>query len=191
MSNTGFDTIPGRSGTHTNHRLSVKSLAAVAFLAILLSGIMVGHRVNAQDQSMDGHPLVGSWILTGEDGETSVTAVTSDGVIVDAEADGSSGIGSWEATSETEGAVTLIIQGNYPEFDFVGTVVVRGTLNVDTQSDTATLTYSMTGVSSDGAVAFADMGTASLIRLPIESVDAIGSPVAGYPTAAAEATPSS
>ena len=63
-----------------------------------------------------------------------------------------------------------------------GSVVVRGTLEVAADGQRAGNSYSVTVTTPDGSVAFTDQADATATRLVIEPMDAMGTPLAGYPT---------
>lgn len=164
-------------------------IAALA-IALLVAVVAGAGRVVAQsDDAATTSPLLGSWIML-VDGDPSLLTISAGGGIVDIESNREVGIGSWKATDTDSADITLVIPGEAPEFGFAGTYVIRGAIDVDTATDTFTLTFNLTGVSTDGTPTFDDSGTAS-VRLPIEGVDKAMSPLAGYPALPAEATPAS
>jgi hypothetical protein len=150
-------------------------------IAVLMAGIgVLAHSSLAQgaaDESLSGHPVVGAWSLLTEDGEISVVAFTSDGVLIDAEQDGSSGIGSWQAADDTTAAFTFILLAS--EEDSSYSITIRGTFAVN--GDTADVMYSVTAIGNDGTVFFAGEGTGTAARIPVEGPELAGSPVAGFP----------
>jgi hypothetical protein len=167
----------------------VRRFSLLAVLAVVLVGLIALGRASgssAQDGTppagLAGHPLVGSWIVNDPQGQPSVTAFTADGVVVDAETGGGTGIGSWQATGERTAAFTFVIQASDAAQHFTGTIVIRGTAEVDASGDTFTAPYSYTVVQEDGTVLDSGTGTVTGTRLPIEPVDKKGSPLAGYPT---------
>ena len=63
-----------------------------------------------------------------------------------------------------------------------GYVVVRGPHQVDATGNDWTCPCTFTVVAPDGTVLDSGTATAHATRLPIESVDAKGMPLAGFPT---------
>lgn len=183
-----------RSIDHSQPRWRpVRSLLAAAAVVLLLLGAIavLPGRSSAQDAtgaSMLGHPLVGSWIIDAG-GETSLGAFTSDGIVIDTEATGLSGIGSWVATGDRSGTMTLITPYKEMEMDITGNVAIRATLEVNEAGDSMSLAGSITFFGLDGAVLFSGEVTGTAIRLPVEAPDMIGSPVAGFPVRQPEGTP--
>jgi len=168
-------------------------VAAALFLLLAIAGGGTAAFAAAQDAtpaSLSDHPIVGTWILVA-DGEPSVTAFTSDGIVIDTEMNGDPGLGSWRASDEDSAEMTMIIQSTYPEFGFSGTVVVRGVADVGSDGDSLSVAYSVTGISHDGTVVFDEAGTGTAYRLKIEAADMGGNAVPGYPAIAGEGTPES
>lgn len=168
---------------------SRREFAFTTLLALLLAmTVAVAPRTVAQDtDSTEGHPLVGTWIVSA-DGETSLIALHADGVVVDVEAAGDVGLGSWAAASSTSANVTF---GFF--IDFHGSpaaVVIRATLDYDESSDSVSGTYSVTGQTLDGSVVFADSGTAEGTRFPAEGADMGGTAIPALSSGSA-ATPAS
>ncbi len=177
----------------------VRKLAIFVAVAVLLGGVALGglrqHQSAAQDatpSSLAGHPLVGSWIV---DTDTSVATdspeigiFTSDGTVLGMGATRWVA-GSWEAADDTTGAVTMagVFAANGG-----GYVVLRGDHVVDSTGDAWTCECTFTVVGPNGETVASGTATAHATRLPIESVDAAGMPLVGFPTwtpASADATP--
>jgi hypothetical protein len=162
------------------------SMLAV-LLTVLLGGLLVisgTPQIGAQDSTpsaaMAGHPLVGTWIVTEAGGTPAVIAFTSDGIVVDTEIDGGTGVGSWHPTGDRSAALTFVIPVN--ESGFSGIIVIRATGEVDADGATFTAPYSITGQGADGTVIFSDQGQVTAVRMPVEPVEAMGTPLAGFPT---------
>jgi hypothetical protein len=158
-------------------------------LTLIVAGIAGVNRVAAQsgeDLSPADHPVVGAWTLVTDEGDVSVIALTSDGVVLDTEQDGGSGIGTWQAQDEMTAAFTLIILVS--EEDMSLSITVRGTITVDAATDTASLKYSLTAF-GDGTLFFAGDGAGTATRIPVEGPELAGSPVAGFPVMAATPEP--
>src|SRR6188472_2693446 len=56
------------------------------------------------------HSIVGTWIVNdlGPEGSPSLTSFTSDGVVIDIEAEGGDGLGVWQPTGERTAAFTMV-----------------------------------------------------------------------------------
>ena len=153
-------------------------------VVVLLGALAVGRSLptTAQDATPGptaGHPLVGSWAINDPQGEPSVTAFTSDGIVIDATG-AAPGIGSWQPTGPRAGAFTIVLQRAAE--DFVGTIVIRGTAEVDGGGDALTAPFSATVVAADGTVVGSREGTVTGRRIPVEPAGAQGTPLAVYPT---------
>ena len=139
------------------------------------------------------HPLVGTWIVdTNVDTETDAPEI---GIF---HADGSVfGLGAsrwvsgaWEAADDTTGVATM---AGVFDANGGGYVVLRGPHAVDETGDGWTCVCTFTVVAADGTVLDSGKATAHGTRLPIEPVEAMGMPLAGFPTwspaAITDATP--
>lgn len=124
--------------------------------------------------------------------------LTADGGLINPSV-GAAGV--WVATGPNTADFTLIAifeQGmavtGQPVEGGSSYFVVRGSFEVDARGDTATATVSQTHVAPDGTVLdqLAE-GTSTYLRLKVESQDAVGQPLAGFPAweAASVATPTS
>ena len=124
-------------------RRLVIGCAATALL--LGGGALVGSTAaQATIPPTEAPPIVGAWILTFDDfpdEPADVVAFHSDGTFQQASADGTSGIGSWEATGPTSINLTFV------EVDEEGSAVIRVAAEVseDGQSFTAEYTLELTG----------------------------------------------
>lgn len=177
------------------HFRPIRSLIAAVAALLLLTGVVAtlpgaAAAQDAADSSMSGHPLVGSWIIDAG-GETSLGAFTSDGIVIDTENTGLSGIGTWVATGDRTGTMTLITPFKEMEMDITGNVAIRATLEVNETGDSVSLAGSITFFGLDGTVLFSDDVTGTGIRLPVESPEMAGTPVAGFPVRQPEGTPTS
>ena len=134
---------------------------------------------DATPAAMAGHPIVGTWIIdrdiTTATEAPSIVVVTADGGIIDP----SLGVaGAWQATGPRTSAWTLV--GTQPGNG--GTFVVRSTPEVDETGMNLTGAYTVTIVAPDGSVMATVPGDSSGVRLPIEPVEAGGTPLPGIPT---------
>jgi hypothetical protein len=177
---------------------NLRKLVAIIALVVALGGIasngMLEPRIAAQDatpSSLEGHPLVGTWMVdTDIATDTDLPEIgifTSDGTVFGLGATRWVS-GAWEAADESTGAVTMagVFAANGG-----GYVVLRGDHVVDETGNAWSCDCTFTIVGPDGSVVTSGMASAHATRLPIESVDAAGMPLAGFPTwsPAAEATP--
>jgi hypothetical protein len=167
----------------------MRRVAPVLILAVVvllgLAALRQNPTAHAQDAtpaagSMAGHPLVGSWIVSDPGGTPALIAFTSDGIVIDTEIDGITGIGSWQPTGDSTAAVTFVLPVNEP--GFAGIIVIRALGEVAVDGATFTAPYTVTGVGADGSVVFTDQGEVSAVRVPVEPVEAGGTPIAGFPT---------
>lgn len=140
-----------------------------------------------------GHPLVGTWVvdtnIETESDPPEVGIFNADGTVFGLGASRWVS-GAWEAADDHTGAVTMtgVFDANGG-----GYVVVRGPHEVDASGDAWTCPCTFTVVAPDGTVLASGSATAHATRLPIESADAVGQPLPGFPTwapaAPTEATP--
>jgi len=130
-----------------------------------------------------GHPLVGTWIIDSQAENAtdppSVTAFGADGIAIDVTAEGSSA-GTWEATGPR--TATLTLAGVFEEEGFGGTFFIRADIEIDEAGESFTSPYSYTVVAADGTVLETGQDTARGTRLRIPAAEAVGTPLAGFPT---------
>ncbi len=160
------------------------SLVAVALLA--LAAATRPPVMRAQDATPGvtaGHPLVGTWIIDSQvDNATdppSVTAFGADGIAIDTGADGASA-GLWEVTGPR--TATLTLAGVFEEEGFGGTFFIRADVEIDEAGETFTSPYTYTVVAADGTVVETGQAMARGTRLRIPAAEAVGTPLAGFPT---------
>jgi hypothetical protein len=172
---------------------------AIVLSVVALSGLALGGLsdagVSAQDAAGErsAHPLVGTWMVdTNVDIDTDLPEVgifTSDGSVFGLGATRWVS-GSWEAADDHTGNATM---AGVFDANGGGYVVVRGPHQVDDTGDAWTCPCTFTVVAPDGTVLDSGSATARGTRLPVESVEAVGQPLAGFPTWApavmAESTP--
>jgi hypothetical protein len=174
--------------TASNTSPSVSRRTALAGLGAGGLGLALAaaaRQASAQDATpypMAGHPLVGTWIVDRNPADPTeiptYNVLTADGGLIDPTVGGA---GRWEATGP-----------DTANFGLTGTIaelgayfVVRGTLAVDAGGETGTASYSSTIVAADGTVMdqlTVAQGTARYARFRIEPQDAVGQPLAGFPT---------
>lgn len=156
-----------------------KTVFAILALCLLMAA-GGSSRVFAQDDPTASSPIVGVWVVSPVGDESgSIIALSSDGVVVDHETDGSTAIGAWEATGPTSGVMTFVFFFNEPADDFTGSVIIRATLTYDDATDTVAVSYTVTGASPDGTVVFSDeaLSAATLTRLAPQGPDDVGQPI--------------
>ncbi len=159
-------------------------------LVFAIAAIMAGSAVSstplliaAQDASptdLAGHPLVGAWLfdtdLASQADPPELGLFTSDGIFIGLGS--SESAGSWEASDPQTGALTLISR-----FDDGGGgyAVIRGPHVVDATGDRWTCDCTYTIVAADGTVLDAGRSSSEGVRIPVEPVEAMGTPLAGAP----------
>jgi hypothetical protein len=156
-------------------RLSVVvALVAVVAVVLVVAG-RPGPGAVAQDATA-GHPVVGSWFLTDPafpDDPPSLAVFHADGVYLQADTDGTVGVGSWDATGERSLAVTFVQQ--FGDETGVFTVTIRAAGEVDAGGDTFTATYTIELTQPDGtSTGEYGPGTVTAERIAVEPM---GTPV--------------
>jgi len=158
------------------------SIVAVVLLGLVFTG---GRGTTAQDATpaaLAGHPLVGAWIIDSEVGASdppSITVLGADGTAIDTTAEGASA-GTWEATGPR--TATLILVGVFEEEGFGGSYFIRADIEVDAAGETFEGPYTYTVVGADGTVLESGADSARGARLRVPAADAMGTPLAGFPT---------
>jgi hypothetical protein len=133
---------------------------------------------------MAGHPAVGTWLIDRNPDDTAeaptLNVITSDGTIVDPVI-GVAGV--WEATGPRTTKFTLVgITAETLAGGGAGSyAVIRGTGEVDDAGETLTALASVTIVAADGTILATLKGSNRAIRIHVEPVDAMGTPLAGFP----------
>ena len=145
-----------------------------------------GTGTSAQDATQPataGHPLVGAWLVDSDaDDEASppsVTTLSADGTAVDAGSEGASA-GTWEATGPR--TATLALVGVFEEEGFAGSYFIRAEVDLDAAGDAFASPYTFTVVAADGTVLETGEVTARATRLRVPAAEAVGTPLAGFPT---------
>jgi hypothetical protein len=172
--------------SRTSDSLSRRTaLAGISATGLGLALAATAHHASAQEATpttMAEHPLVGTWIVDrNPDDPTEIptyNVLTADGGVIDPT---QGGAGVWEATGPDTANFTL--SGTIMELGAY--FLVRGSLVVDAGGGTATNSYSSTIVQADGTVLdelTVAQATAHYVRLRIEPQNAVGQPLAGFPT---------
>lgn len=173
-------------------------LIIVPILAVLLVGLFASPHLGAQAASQSdasataGHPLVGAWLIDlGEEGGRLLT-FSADGTALFAEADGTTGQGTWEVTGDSTAVFTtyrLISDQSAEDSSFIGYSILSGEIVVDDNGSwTGELVVAQT--ERDGVIMFFDGPfTLPASRIPVVPADqlAIGMRVTGLPSAATPA----
>jgi len=160
-------------------------------LGLILSTSAAGQA--ATPASMQGHPLVGTWIVDRipDDSTDAPTVIifTSDGAVIDP-LGGTAG--AWQATGPRSAAWTLV--GLF-DGGAGGYLLVRAVADVDDTGMTYDGSSSVSLVAPDGSVDGSFPATPHGTRMPIEPVEAGGTSLGGFPTwtppPPADATPAS
>jgi hypothetical protein len=180
-----------------------RTLFLVPLVVVALAGWAAlgrGSGAVAQDvtpSDLAGHPIVGAWLLdVAADDPTNPPALAifhDDGTYLQADADGSTGVGAWEATGADTAALTALFHGQDEAGGFAGATKVRAIVEVADVGDTLTAEYTLEFVGPDGAGS-GEIGPATATAERI-AVEPMGSPVASMAeamaAAEAEATPTS
>ncbi len=168
------------------------AIVTLALAGGIAAGVGGGFGALAQDAEpadLAGHPLVGAWVV-----DTNVDADADAPEIGIFTADGTAfGLGAsrwvsgaWEAADDATGAATLV--GVF-DANGGGYVVLRGPHQVDADGNAWTCPCTFTVVAPDGTVLDSGMATARGVRIPVETVDAAGMPLPGFPSWAPAAMP--
>jgi len=167
------------------------ALAGLGAAGVGLALATAAPPVAAQDATpgaMVGHPLVGTWIVDPEPDNPanvpSLVTYSSDGIVIDPVAGFA---GTWKPTGPRTAVFTL---SGIPGDGSGGYIVIRGPIEVEEATDMTNGPYTVTIVSSDGAVQATVEGVGRSSRLPAESGEP-GMPLAEFPawTPAPPATP--
>ena len=156
---------------------SVLTLAVVGL-------ILLGSRPSAVAQESTpaataGHPIVGAWLLDVDANDpTNPPALAifhDDGTYLQAESDGSNGVGVWEAIGANSVALTQLLHQQDETGDFAGTLMVRAAIDLDESGDAWTAKYTLEFIGPDGTSA-GEMGPGTAIAERI-AVERMGTPV--------------
>jgi hypothetical protein len=128
-------------------RLVIGCSAAALLLAggALASSTAVHATTPPAEPPAEVHPIVGAWILTVEEfpeDPPSLVAFHGDGTFHEANADGTTGIGSWEATGPNSINLTFL---ELDEEGATGMIRAAGEVSEDGQTFTAEFSIEFTG----------------------------------------------
>jgi hypothetical protein len=157
-------------------------LLSVSIVALL--GI-VAARPSSDTRAQDGtppagHPLIGAWLADTDadnpDNPPSLFIFHDDGTYVQADPDGTTGVGAWEATGPTTARLTAVFLGQDEAGAFGGSATVRASIEVDAAANTLTAQFTLDFAGPDG-MSTGEMGpgTATAERIVVEEM---GTPVA-------------
>ena len=156
-----------------------------AVAVLLVGGLGVSTAVQATtpptEEPAESHPFVGAWIFTVDgfpEEFTELMAIHADGTLQETATDGTTGIGSWEATGPdsfnlTFNSLSLTGDGSIEGSFAMGTIRAAGEVSEDGQSFTAEFTLELTG---EGAPA-GEFGPGSVTGTRI-NVEPMGTPAA-------------
>ena len=168
-----------------------RRLLTFVLLGILtLGSALASTRTLAEDgDGVPGaHPLVGSWLITfpGTPGTPpSLYSFGADGTVVGSSASGARH-GSWEATGDHSGALTVLgLDGEGPSI-FRDLVEITGSIDVDENGDAFSFVYHGALVAADETALPSEApSTAEGQRIVVEQLTAPGTQVLGGATRAA------
>jgi len=160
-----------------------KVLTAIAFAALLsLVGLLAiagsPGLTRAQDDSMQGHALVGAW-LVDSDSSSDINVpenmiFSSDGTLVDVQGSDVT-VGVWEATGPSTATITFSAYFTDDNGDYNGGYTVRAAGELSADGNSFTATYTVESLNPDGTTSGqAGPGTVTATRIMAE---APGTPV--------------
>lgn len=163
-------------------------------VALLLIGFVTTQHLGAQTDAAatSQHPLVGAWLVDlGEEGGRLLT-FSQDGTVLFADADGTTGQGTWEVTGESTAVFTtyrLISDQSAEDSSFIGYSILSGEIAIEADGQwTGDLVVAQT--ERDAVIAFFDGPfTLPASRIPVVPADqlTIGMSIAGLPSVATPA----
>ena len=180
-----------------SRRFVLASVLALAVVGLAGGGVAVANRpllaAVAQEATpgagaSQGHPLVGAWLVR-EEGDPARAArapalvvFTADGIVLETTPLGFNGVGSWAAEDARTATATVVYSTVDPDTgDFQWTYVVRSRVRVDPGGQGFAAEYTGTVVLPDESVGDTSQGAVSGARIPAESPEAGGRPLAGFP----------
>lgn len=170
-----------RIATPWSRRSALMGVGGAAALGLgKVNGMSPAAIQEASPTGMATHPIVGTWIVDRNPVDTTemptTNVFTADGGLIDPSV-GAAGV--WTATGPDTADFTLIVivpEGGGSYF------LVRSSITVDADGNTATAAGSQTHVAADGTVLEPiPPGLATYLRLHVEPPSAGGQPLAGFP----------
>jgi hypothetical protein len=142
--------VPAAGSTSLRRLIIGCSAAAVLLVGGLASSTAVQATTPPTEEPAEGHPIVGAWLLTVEEfpeEPPQLIAFHADGTFQETSADGTTGIGSWEATGPSSINLTFIEMFLIDDEGSAGMQTIRaaGEVSEDGQSFTAEFTIQFTG----------------------------------------------
>ncbi|MBW3634535.1 MAG: hypothetical protein KY456_16070, partial [Chloroflexi bacterium] len=135
--------------------LALVSVAAIAGV-VALGGATT--RTDAQEgtpQPVAGHSIIGAWLLDVDTEDPvnppSLAIFHDDGTYLQADSDGSNGIGVWEVTGANSATLTALFYGQDEAGEFAGAVQLRATIAIDEAGDSLTAEYTLEFIDPAGA----------------------------------------
>lgn len=165
------------------NRSRVHVTVAFALLLSLVGIIAIGWSpgpTNAQEASMQGHALVGTWLVDNDpDSDTNLPetiSFSSDGTLVDVQGSDVT-LGVWQPTGPSTATVTFTQYWADDNGDYAGGSVVRASVEIAADGNSFTAQYNVEILNPDGtSTGQAGPGTVTATRVVAE---APGTPVMG------------
>ena len=167
--------------------------SVVGILALMLTAaVAAGPATLAQGaapDSLEGHPLVGSWLLDANADDPSNlpsrVIFSSDGTFLEVDEDGL-GVGSWESTGPSSGALTILFTQPPDANGAITTVKVRAAIEVSDDGQSLSASYTLDFIGPDGTSS-GEFGpaTATATRIAVEPMGTPVGPIAPPPSPAA------
>jgi hypothetical protein len=158
-------------------KIGISFTFSVLTLALVIAGFSISSLSEAYAQNKKVKGLVGSWhvqIETPAQGTLpALISFFSDGIIIgdEANSDETSAYGNWVSTGGRGVAYTFTSLIGSPQGVATGSLKVVGTLEYDAGQDTWTGPFKIDVFDTGGNVIFADRGTLTGVRIPIETLD--------------------
>ena len=155
----------------------------LAIALVAMAGMLVGSRsmtsAFAQDatsstpMSMAGNSLVGSWNANTNTADPtnppSLFIFTADGIYAEVDADGSTAMGTWEATGANTANLTAYEHQTDEKGAFAGTLIIRAAVTVSADGKSFTAPYTLEWMMPDGTMSGqAGPGTAGGTKIAVE-----------------------
>lgn len=160
----------------------MRNRAFVSILAVMLIGLgafSLGSGTEAQDTSLQGHPLVGTWLadtnLEMDNNALDLFQFSSDGGYLQEGADSETLVGAWEATGNTTAILTIVDTGSNEDESDRGTLIIRASIVVSADGNSLTADYTLEFIGPDG-IASGQAGPAGVTAERM-LVEAPGTPV--------------
>ncbi len=167
------------------------AVSLLLLVAVVLGAFTAGstQRAGARQATPDSllhHPVVGAWRLDTDindpANQPSSAIFHADGTYLEHHPTVGLGIGVWEPTGERTADLTIIFADLVPTEDGFtqAATTVRAAVEVDEGGNTLTAPYTFAVGPPDGVV-YEGMLTAAGVRLAVEPMVPLGTPLAGTP----------